>query len=532
MSTFKAIWNCMFSPRLIKIYGNRDPQENVYQPGTIEKWGDTVINSLFVIWKIGVYTSPFLVGILYQRGYFESDSWVTFTRLVTSVGVILIVSYCCRGMSRAQNPNYMKFLNTLENARKDNINAKKELKSYDYEFFAWPIDFTVTEKTQILGKRNLKDKSVRQSIIKDITSIPLKIIAYLAIHTFGIRLIYPGTIGFLKAILEPSLLQGRSRLVDVLKGERFKLHTADGNDIDSIFIDKRNVSANGNILVICCEGNAGFYEVGIAMTPIEADYSVIGWNHPGFGESTGRPYPSQEQNAIDAVVQFAINKLKFKIENIVFFGWSIGGYSSSWAAMTYPECKGIILDATFDDILPLAINYMPAWWEPIVNIAIREQINLNVTEQLLQYPGPISLIRRTEDEVICLQEGNISSNRGNVLLIKLLQHRYPFILKDAQVSLLQEYLALTGNCQDDITSKHGVDVHKCESLIQSYVSEYSKSYPMNIGEDFSTTERNQLTLFLAKRYLKDLKATHCINLPIEMFQLPWDTPIEEGFVLT
>ena len=38
--------------------------------------------------------------------------------------------------------------------------------------------------------------------------------------------------------------------------------------------------------VICCEGNSGFYEYGITLTPIEAGYSVLGWNHPGFGSST------------------------------------------------------------------------------------------------------------------------------------------------------------------------------------------------------------------------------------------------------
>ncbi|KAJ8965094.1 hypothetical protein NQ317_013383 [Molorchus minor] len=99
---------------------------------------------------------------------------------------------------------------------------------------------------------------------------------------------------------------GRSRLIENYRGERFKIKTADNNYIDTMFIDKRNASPNGNTLVICFEGNAGFYEIGIAITPIEAGYSVVGWNHPGFGGST-------------------------------------------------------VLDATFDDILPLAVNHMPSW---------------------------------------------------------------------------------------------------------------------------------------------------------------------------
>lgn len=45
-------------------------------------------------------------------------------------------------------------------------------------------------------------------------------------------------------------------------------------------------SSNGHILVITCEGNCGFYETGIMTTPMNKGYSVLGWNHPGFGGST------------------------------------------------------------------------------------------------------------------------------------------------------------------------------------------------------------------------------------------------------
>lgn len=64
-------------------------------------------------------------------------------------------------------------------------------------------------------------------------------------------------------------------------------------------------------------------------------------------------------------------------------------------------CFGKILDATFDDILPLALHHMPKWTESIVRLSIREYVNLNNFEQLSKYPGPVLLIRRSQDEVIC-----------------------------------------------------------------------------------------------------------------------------------
>lgn len=154
-------------------------------------------------------------------------------------------------------------------------------------------------------------------------------------------------------------------------------------------------------MVICCEGNAGFYEIGIMATPISLGYSTLGWNHPGFYGSTGTPYPEQETMAVDAVMQFALHQLGYKLENIVVMGWSIGGYSATWLAMHYPDIGGLVLDATFDDLLPLAIPRMPASLSGLVTRAVTKYINLCVGDQLAHYTGPVRIIRRDHDEMIC-----------------------------------------------------------------------------------------------------------------------------------
>lgn len=38
----------------------------------------------------------------------------------------------------------------------------------------------------------------------------------------------------------------------------------------------------------------------------------------------GLPFPEAEKNAMDVVIQYAINDLGFKPENIVLYAWSIG----------------------------------------------------------------------------------------------------------------------------------------------------------------------------------------------------------------
>lgn len=58
----------------------------------------------------------------------------------------------------------------------------------------------------------------------------------------------------------------------------------------------------------------------------------------------GSPYPSQEQNAADVVMHYALHELGFKPEDIIVYGWSIGGYTSTWMAMNYPQVSTYVLN--------------------------------------------------------------------------------------------------------------------------------------------------------------------------------------------
>ena len=113
-------------------------------------------------------------------------------------------------------------------------------------------------------------------------------------------------------------------------------------------------------------------------------YSVLGWNHPGFGGSSGLPFPSQEANAIDVVVRYAVTELGFPFEDIILYAWSIGGFSASWAAMSYPDISAVILDATFDKIEPLASSRMPDLLKGYATDMVKEHFALDIAEQLSQ----------------------------------------------------------------------------------------------------------------------------------------------------
>ena len=83
------------------------------------------------------------------------------------------------------------------------------------------------------------------------------------------------------------------------------------------------------------------------------------------------PYPVNDAAAITAVIEYAIKELGYAESEIVLYGWSIGGFSVSYGASKFPNLKGIYLDATFDDIMPLAEHVMPSAMLPITTKTIR-----------------------------------------------------------------------------------------------------------------------------------------------------------------
>ena len=68
---------------------------------------------------------------------------------------------------------------------------------------------------------------------------PMDCLAWLMTHSFGISLVYPGSMALFKMMLEKPLMDGRTKLVMDHLGERSKVVTWDRNEIDTMFVDRR-----------------------------------------------------------------------------------------------------------------------------------------------------------------------------------------------------------------------------------------------------------------------------------------------------
>lgn len=487
--------------------------ENYTGKYTADRWekiGDLSLSTVGFFWRLSLYSSPLLAILIYRKGYMTVEGAYTLTRITIWLGILVGASFCLRSYGRASNPHYREFLTRLSKA--DSPSGVAEIKKYDFDFEAWPVEFHLPVRTW----KPVEASS--RSGFSVLLQSPCSLIGYMFLHTVGIRMIYPGSIRLINYLFKHALIDGRKILVVQKNGVRYKLKTPEGNTVDSMFIDRRGRSSGskrGNILVICSEGNAGFYENGIMGTALEAGFSVLGWNHPGFGSSTGNPYINEEENAINTVMEFAIQRLEFPPSDIILFGWSIGGYSSSWAAAAYPSVRAVIADATFDDVLPLAINQMPGILESIVRLTVRSYADLNVARLLTDFDGKIKLVRRSEDEIIAIIPGDITTNRGNYLLKKILKKRYPAVLAD---DALTEWLSTTGSQQRKLLEEKNVNKEACQRIIDSYVYDHGPTFPFSeLGKGMDQDIKEQITLYLAGEYMVDYSSTHCVPLPSSVF---------------
>ncbi|RWS17393.1 abhydrolase domain-containing protein 16A-like protein [Dinothrombium tinctorium] len=537
MKNVIAFLNCLLGPRLYRIYRAENHEGRYYKPTAVEFWSDNIIKIMNFTYSLTVYTSPILLTLLYRRGNLNlsasNESYYLMVRVFGTATVVLISALCLRGCGRFANSDYRSFIYEYLKLRSlsiEHLNAPSSpLSRYEFDFDRWPIAYNARSSQLSLDRKELPkpltSPQTSAGLINLILRMPLKLISAVAVHTFGRRMIYPGSVALLQKALDPVLREGRTRLIETYGGRRYKLLTLDGNSIDALFVDRRgNNTATGKTLVIGCEGNAGFYEIGTLGTPLEAGYSVLGWNHPGFGGSTGIPFPSQEVNAIDTVVNFAVEKLGFKMNQILIFAWSIGGYPATWAAMTYPEIKGLILDASFDDILPLAIAKMPTSWKPLVSNTIKTYFDLNNSRHLKYYSGPVLFIRRLKDEIINTNESEpLRTNRANDLLIKLFSDRFPHLVEDENaLSVLFEWLSSEQVDQRRLLSQYLITEEYFLNALKSCVEKDGSSYPLSIGGEADTEEKIKLLLYLANKHLIDYDSTHCTPLPKHLFIEPWD----------
>eukprot|EP00117_Sycon_ciliatum_P016186 scpid43595/ scgid15728/ Abhydrolase domain-containing protein 16A; HLA-B-associated transcript 5 len=517
MDAVRTFYRSIFGPRLLQIfsYASTHQPGHVYQANAVERLGDTMLRCAIVAYGVAYYVWPVILPYMYRKGVFDVASAGPALRVAKITGGILVAAYTLRGMGRAVNPDYQRMIRALIELEKDPRNLDKQLAllQFDITLQSAPVQFQ--------AKRVSSSPPEGGSFLRNcFTSFiyPYSTLKSILVSALGRPMMYPGSTAVLNYQLGPVLMQNRQRLIFDEDGARKILGTIDGNKIDTMFFDRRGAhgAANGDILVIATDGNAAYYEIGGTVACLQSSYSVLGWNHPGFGASTGYPFPSQEQNGIEAVYQYATEQLGFSPDRIMLYSWSIGGYASSFLAQAHPDISSVILDATFDDVTSLAVNRMPGAISWFVKDLVHSCMNLNNAELINRYDGPVTIVRRSKDEMM-MTDGTVTSNRGNHLFMSLFKRRFPNLATPATEQFLWTLLA---NPSPNMPAHCG-NASLQEALLTSNAREHGYEYPCLLGTEMTADERNRMAAFIADKVLQHYGSTHCVSLPARYLRKPW-----------
>jgi alpha-beta hydrolase superfamily lysophospholipase len=176
------------------------------------------------------------------------------------------------------------------------------------------------------------------------------------------------------------------------------IKTKDGNKLCGWFIPERE----SRKVIIFCHGNAGniSHYIEKAVFFKSMGYSALLYDYRGYGESTGKSDNINICTDIDYIIEHVTQILNIKKENIIVWGWSLGGVPAAYAGSAY-RLKGIVLESTFTSIKDTASRLYPALFFLTKRI-IRDYNNIFHAQN---QKTPVLSIHSPEDEIIPFELG-------------------------------------------------------------------------------------------------------------------------------
>lgn len=178
-----------------------------------------------------------------------------------------------------------------------------------------------------------------------------------------------------------------SRIVDV------ELPTSAGDRIHAWWLP--NPGANQTVLY--SHGNAGNLSHrgnSIVRWAQEMNASVLIYDYPGYGRSTGKPDESSCYAAADACWEWLTTKQGRNEGEIVLVGASLGGAMATHLAGNR-DCRALVLIKAFSSIPDMASHRFP--WLP-VRYLVRSQFDS--VAKLSSCRSPVFLVHGTNDGIV------------------------------------------------------------------------------------------------------------------------------------
>ncbi|MCC8189259.1 MAG: alpha/beta hydrolase [Planctomycetes bacterium] len=182
-----------------------------------------------------------------------------------------------------------------------------------------------------------------------------------------------------------------------------RLTAADGVRLQGWFVPGRpceNAIHRQTLLVF--HGNAG--NLGTATFRL-AGYSDQGFDsfmvdYRGFGESDGAPTEAGLLLDAEAAWRYLTVERGVPPENIIIFGYSLGGAVAAALAASHPEAAGLILESTFTCLADVARDFFP--FLPCRLIVGKAW---NTRDRLRRVRLPLLVIHGRQDQLVAYKYG-------------------------------------------------------------------------------------------------------------------------------
>ncbi len=166
--------------------------------------------------------------------------------------------------------------------------------------------------------------------------------------------------------------------------------TGDANVIAARYLH----NPKSDYTILYSHGNAS--DIG-TVSPIlqalyEQGFSVLAYDYPGYGHSSGHPSESSAYNAIGVAFSYLTDSLGVPANKIILYGQSLGGGPSTYLAArlaNHTPVAGLILEGTFATVFQVVVPFRLLPFEKFPNIRRIHRINC-----------PLLLIHGTADQTV------------------------------------------------------------------------------------------------------------------------------------
>lgn len=171
----------------------------------------------------------------------------------------------------------------------------------------------------------------------------------------------------------------------------FQVETENGERIACRFLSH----PTSRYLIIYSHGNAedlGFVE-NLLKGYRQAGFSILAYDYPGYGLSSGKPSEASVYRAIEAATGFAVSQLGYPPESILFHGRSVGS-GPAVEMCRRGEFAGLILECAFTSTFKVGMEIAWLPWDRFQNL-----------RKIPEVSEPTFVIHGTEDGVVPFEHG-------------------------------------------------------------------------------------------------------------------------------